>query len=119
MMRYAIIRRRTRASSSFVTGSAEFENKRARRRSSVALLDITYSLYLPRTFWYDDSLIAFSWLRNWNMKISNVSVITIVCTIVASKLRSIAICLFYRHLWLIKGVCLNELLLVLSRETER
>ena len=52
--------------------------------------DMTYSLYLPRRFWYDDSRIAFSWLRNWKMKTSSVKVITEVCTNVAISVRSVA-----------------------------
>jgi len=92
MMPYAIMRRRIAAKSSAEGSSLESEpvmNSRESKRLSALSPERMYSLYLPKRFWYDDSRNAFSWLLNWKMKTTRVSVITTVCTIVATTVGSV------------------------------
>src|SRR5580692_2627563 len=92
MMPYAIIRRRIAFKSSAEGSSLESElvmNSRESKRLSALSPERMYSLYLPKRFWYDDSRSAFSWLLNWKMKTTRVSVITTVCTIVATTVGSV------------------------------
>src|SRR4029077_7538668 len=89
---YAIMRRRIAFKSSTEGSSLESElvmNSRESKRLSALSPERMYSLYLPKRFWYDDSRSAFSWLLNWKMKTTRVSVITTVCTIVATTVGSV------------------------------